>query len=72
MTSKLVVRNVDDDIALALKLRAVRNRRSTEAEHLEILKSALHRPVRRSFLEVLMVMPDVGEDSDFERCRYHS
>jgi antitoxin FitA len=66
MVTNLVVRNVDEDIALALKQLAATHGRSAEAEHREILKSALQRPKRRSFAEVLSSMPNVGEDADFD------
>lgn len=67
MATNLVVRNVDEDIALALKQLAAKHGRSAEAEHREILKAALKRPKRRSVADVLSNMPAVGEDSDFER-----
>ena len=41
MPVNLHVRNVDDDLALALKKRAQENSRSAEAEHREILRRAL-------------------------------
>lgn len=41
MPANLHVRNVDDDIAQALKKRARENNRSAEAEHREILRRAL-------------------------------
>lgn len=66
MATNLVVRNVDEDVALALKQRAAANGRSAEAEHREILKAALKRPRRRSVADVLASMPDVGEDTDFD------
>lgn len=69
MATNLVVRNIDEDVALALKQRAAANGRSAEAEHREILKNALQRPKRRPFSEVLASMPNVGEDSDFD-CRH--
>lgn len=69
MVSNLVVRNVDEDIALALKQRAAAHGRSAEAEHREILRSVLQRPPRRTFSEVLVSMPNVGEDGDFD-CRH--
>ena len=65
MATNLVVRNVDEDVALALKQQAAANGRSAEAEHREILKAALKRPRRRSVADVLASMPDVGEDADF-------
>jgi plasmid stability protein len=66
MATNLVVRNVDEEVALALKQRAASHGRSAEAEHREILKNALQKPPRRSFAEVLASMPDVGEDADFD------
>lgn len=66
MATNLVVRNVDEEISLALKQLAAAHGRSAEAEHREILRSALQRPKRRSVAEVLSSMPDVGEDTDFE------
>ena len=65
MATNLVVRNVDEDIALALKQLAASHGRSAEAEHREILRSVLKRPKRRSVAEVLSGMPNVGEDTDF-------
>jgi plasmid stability protein len=68
MATNLVVRNVDEGIALALKQLAATHGRSAEAEHREILKTVLQRPKRRSVAEVLSSMPNVGEDADFN-CR---
>ncbi len=68
MATNLVVRNVAEDIALALKQLAAAHGRSAEAEHREILRTVLQRPKRRSVAEVLSSMPNVGEDSDFN-CR---
>ena len=65
--ANLLVRNIDDDIAQALKQRARRHGISAEAEHRQILEQALKRPKRRSFLQLLAEMPDVGRDEDFER-----
>ena len=67
MATNLVVRNIGEDVALALKQRAASHGRSAEAAHREILKAALQRPKRRSFIDVLKSMPNVGEDSDFDR-----
>ena len=66
MATNLVVRNVEEDVALALKQRAAAHGRSAEAEHREILKSALKRPRRRSVADVLANMPNVGEDAGFD------
>ena len=68
VATNLVVRNVDEDVALALKQMAAAHGRSAEAEHREILRSVLKRPKRRSVAEVLSGMPNVGEDADFD-CR---
>ena len=71
MATNLVVRNVDEDVALALKRRAASHGRSAEAEHREILSAVLRHPKRRSVAEVLASMPNVGEDADFN-CRNQS
>ena len=65
--ANLIVRNVDDDIANALKTRARQHGISAEAEHRRILEQALRYPKKRSFLEALHQMPDVGADEDFSR-----
>ena len=67
MATNLIVRNVDEEVALALKQVAALHGRSAEAEHREILKSALMRPKRRSVADVSSSMPNVGEDADFGR-----
>lgn len=63
---QLIVRNLDDDLVRALKIRAARHGRSAEAEHrailLEVLSDKREKP---SFKEFLASMPDVGEDADF-------
>lgn len=63
----LLVRGIDDELVRALKERAGMHGRSAEAEHREILASALQRPRRKNFAQVLAAMPDVGLDADFER-----
>jgi len=65
--ANLIVRNIDDDIAKALKQRASLHGISAEAEHRNILKQALTRPAKKSFLEVLGEIPNVGNDDDFKR-----
>lgn len=65
--ANLVVRNIDNEIVRALKERAGRSGHSAEAEHRLILAQALLRPERKSFIECLADMPNVGRDSDFER-----
>ena len=65
VATNLVVRNVDEDVVLALKQMAASHGRSAEAEHREILRAVLQRPKRRSVADVLSSMPNVGEDADF-------
>ena len=65
--ANLVVRNVDEDIVKALKARAGSLGHSAEAEHRLILASALLRPKKKSFAEILKNMPNVGHDDDFKR-----
>jgi antitoxin FitA len=65
--ASLLVRGIDDALVQSLREQAVAHGRSAEAEHREILARALRRPKKRSFAEVLMSMPDAGEDADFQR-----
>jgi plasmid stability protein len=65
--AQLIVRNLDEDTVRRLKLRAVRNGRSMEAETREILREVLSR--RRDLKDLLLDMPCVGKDSDFARRR---
>lgn len=66
--TQLTVRNLEEEVARELKLRAARHGRSAEAEHREILRAAL-LPAReeRSLKEFLLAMPEAREDADFER-----
>ena len=66
---QLIVRNLEEEIVQALKERAGRHGRSAEAEHREILRQALLGAPAEDPKAVLLDMPDVGEDSDFERLR---
>lgn len=63
----LIVCNVDEAIVEALKARAARHGVSVEAEHRKILEQMLLQPQRKSFAEVLRLIPDVGNDLDFAR-----
>ena len=68
--AQLLVRNLEDEVVAELKKRAARSKRSVEAEHREILRSALGRgPGRQSLKDQLKSMPAGGEDSDFARPR---
>jgi plasmid stability protein len=50
--AQLVVRNLDEELVLRLKLRAAAHGHSAEAEHREILRQALAAEPRRSFKEL--------------------
>lgn len=65
--ANLIVRNISEEIAQALKIRASQMGVSAEAAHRLLLEQVLMRPKKKSFLDVLKEMPDVGQDSDFER-----
>jgi plasmid stability protein len=64
--AQLLVRNIESDVVRELKLRAARHGRSAEEEHREILRAALRR-AGPSLKQLLLTMPDVGDDRDFER-----
>lgn len=68
--AQLVVRRLDPEVVQELRRRAARSGRSMEAEHREILRAAL-RPGRgpESLKDLLLVMPETGQDSDFGRDR---
>jgi len=66
--AQLLVRNLETDVVRELKIRAARHGRSAEEEHRQILREALgHRGPAKSLKELLLEMPDIGEDRDFER-----
>ena len=65
--AQLMVRNLPEELVVALKRRAAKRNRSAEQEHREILKSALLGPRRKALVDVLANMPNVGEDRDFDR-----
>ena len=66
--AQLLVRDIESDVVRELKVRAANHGRSAEEEHRQILREAL-RPKEpgKSLKELLLAMPDVGEDRDFER-----
>jgi antitoxin FitA len=66
MTITLILHDVSDEDVLALNQLAASAGKTAEAMHLDILKSALQHPKRRSFADVLASMPNVGEDADFD------
>lgn len=63
--AQLIVRDLEDAVVRALKLRAAKKGVSAEAEHRAILRAALLGRPGRSFKDALLAMPDVGDDSDF-------
>ena len=65
--TNLIVRNIDEAIVKALKKRASQHGVSAEAENRKILEQALLQPQRKSFAEVSSQIPNIGNDSDFER-----
>jgi len=66
--TQLIVRNLEEEVVRALKLRAARHGRSAEAEHREILREVLlPAKHRRPLKELLLAIPEAGEDADFER-----
>lgn len=67
MKKQLLVRGVDEELVKALELRAVKNGRSTGAEHRMILEKALRGPRKISLAEALLKIPPHGEDNDFKR-----
>lgn len=67
--AQLIVRNLEDEVIAALKEVAGRHGRSAEEEHREILRNALLVAAPEERKAVLMEMPDVGDDADFERIR---
>ncbi len=68
--AQLIVRNLPEGVVKALKIRAAENGRSAEAEHREILRQALlSSKTGKTLKDALLSMPEVGNDSDFERIR---
>ena len=66
--NQLIVRNLEEEVVRELRLRAARHGRSAEAEHREILREVLlPAKSRRPLKELLLAIPQVGEDADFER-----
>jgi len=64
--AQLIVRELEEAVVRALKLRAAKKGVSAESEHRAILREVLLRRSSRSFKEALLAMPDVGKDSDFD------
>ncbi|MCA9592687.1 MAG: hypothetical protein KC776_05230 [Myxococcales bacterium] len=64
--AQLIVRNLEEELVEALKLRAARHGRSAEAEHRELLREVLLRRPSPSLKQHLLAMPSAGDDPDFE------
>src|SRR5262245_16494940 len=67
--AQLIVRNIEDEVVEALKLRAARHGRSAEAEHREILREALLKRQSVSLKQRLLAMSGLGQDA---RCEVDS
>jgi plasmid stability protein len=66
--AQLLVRDLETEVVRELKVRAARHGHSAEEEHRRILREALGpKGPGRSLKEMLLAMPDAGEDQDFER-----
>ena len=63
--AQLIVRNIDQVVVDLLKRQAAAHGRSAEAEHREILQTALQPRPALSLKDHLLAMPDVGDDADF-------
>lgn len=63
--ASLIVRQIEDEIVVALKARAHAHGRSAEAEHRALLRDLLLP--KQNLAAHLLQMPDVGLDEDFER-----
>ncbi len=70
--TNLLVRDIDEAIVSALKIRASQHGISAEAEHRYILEQALLCPRKKSFVEVLDDIPRVGKNEDFARAQQDS
>jgi plasmid stability protein len=65
--AQLIVRNLDKRLVDRLKRRAAAHGRSAEEEHRRILEQVLAPRPAATLKDLLLAIPDVGEDADFER-----
>ncbi|MCR9159487.1 MAG: FitA-like ribbon-helix-helix domain-containing protein [Nannocystaceae bacterium] len=65
--AQLIVRNLDGDLVDRLKRRAAERGVSAEEAHRQILEEVLRPEPRESLKELILQMPDVGDDADFAR-----
>jgi len=69
---QLLVRNIEETVVRKLRQKAAKDGISMEEEHRRILRSSLlgkTKGKQMSFLEFLCTMPNVDDDSIFERQR---
>ena len=66
---QLIVRQIEERVVRKLKEQAGAHGVSMEEEHRRILREALlGKAIKRpSFKDALLAMPDIGDDTDFER-----
>ena len=72
IVAQLLVRNLEEDLVRDLKRRAGEHGVSVEEEHRRILRAALRGGAEadpKSFWQMLSEMPEVSDDSLFERER---
>jgi plasmid stability protein len=71
--AQLVVRNLDEELVRRLKKRAGEHGVSMEEEHRKILREVLYaEEISNAFWQHLTDMPDVGDESLFERDKSHT
>ena len=68
--AQLLVRDLEDEVVLALRQKAAQDGTSVEEAHRRVLRFALlSKKPKKSFKEFLLEMPEGGDDSIFERHR---
>ncbi len=68
--AQLLVRELEEEVVQALRLRAAAEGTSVEEAHRRVLRSVLlSKKPRKTFKEALLEMPDDGDNSIFERVR---
>jgi len=69
--AQLLVRNIEEAVVRKLKQKAAKDGISMEEEHRRILRKSLLKSAKpkMSFLDFICTMPDVADDSIFERKR---
>lgn len=65
--AQLIVRNLDKRLVDRLKRRAAQHGVSAEEEHRRILEHALATRPKATLKELLLAIPEAGDDADFER-----